>query len=59
MGTWISAEEGETLEFRADGTLYFTTADGLAETLRWQADDRSLALVVEERGHEDTEVLHR
>jgi hypothetical protein len=46
VGTWRSDQEGETLEFRTDGILYFTTSTGEAETLRWQADDRSLAIGV-------------
>jgi hypothetical protein len=44
VGTWTSGEQGETLDFRADGTLYFTRADGTVDTLRWQADDRNLAI---------------
>lgn len=52
VGTWTSAEQGETLDFRADGYLFFTKADGEVETLEWQADDRSLAIRVEGRGSE-------
>lgn len=47
VGTWTSAEQGETLDFRSDGILFFTKADGEVETLRWQADDRSLAINVQ------------
>jgi hypothetical protein len=46
VGTWRSDQEGETLEFRTDGILYFTTSSGEAETLHWQADDSSLAIGV-------------
>ncbi len=46
LGTWTSAEQGETLDFRPDGTLFFTKSDGQVETLKWQADDRSLAINV-------------
>ena len=50
VGTWTSAEQGETLEFRSDGSLFFTRADGKVDTLRWQADDSSLAIGVEGGG---------
>jgi hypothetical protein len=44
VGTWKSAEQGETLDFRSDGSLLFTRADGKVDTLRWQSDDSSLAI---------------
>lgn len=46
VGTWRSDQENETLEFKSDGTLYFTTSSGKVDTLQWQADDRSLAIGV-------------
>lgn len=46
-GTWTSAEQGETLDFRAGGVLYFTQADGQVLALEWQADDRHLAIAVD------------
>jgi hypothetical protein len=50
VGTWTSAEQGETLDFRSEGTLFFTRADGKVDTLRWQSDDSSLAIGVEGGG---------
>jgi hypothetical protein len=50
LGTWTSVAEGETLDFRSDGTMHFTTAEGEVAILRWQADDESLALVAEGGG---------
>ena len=50
VGVWTSAEQGETLEFRSDGTLSFTKAGGEVETLGWQADDRNVAISVEGGG---------
>ncbi len=50
VGVWTSAEQGETLEFRADGSLLFTTAGGETEELKWQADDSSVAIGVEGGG---------
>lgn len=47
VGTWTSAEQGETLDFRSDGTLYFTMADGQVTALEWQSDDRNLAIAGE------------
>jgi hypothetical protein len=44
VGTWTSAEQGETLEFTSDGALVFTRASGKVETLHWQADDSNLAI---------------
>jgi hypothetical protein len=46
VGTWSSDQEGETLEFDSDGTLYFTTSSGKVDTLQWQADDSNLAIGV-------------
>ena len=50
VGTWTSVEQGETLDFRSDGTLYFGMASGDMELLKWQADDRSVAIGVEGGG---------
>jgi hypothetical protein len=47
VGTWTSVEQGETLDFRSDGTLFFTRADDKVDTLRWQADDSSVAIGTE------------
>lgn len=52
VGTWTSAKEDETLDFRADGTLYFTRADGQVDTLRWQSDESHLAIGVQGGGTE-------
>jgi hypothetical protein len=46
VGTWVSAEQGETLELRSDGTAIFTRESGTVDTLTWQADGTSLALGV-------------
>jgi hypothetical protein len=46
VGTWRSDQEGETLEFKDGGLLYFTTSSGTVDTLQWQADDASLAIGV-------------
>jgi hypothetical protein len=46
VGTWRSDQEGETLEFKSDGTLYFTTSRGAVDTLLWQADDSNLSIGV-------------
>jgi hypothetical protein len=50
VGTWTSIDEGETLDFRADGTLYLTRASGAVDTLRWQAEGGSLAMSVSGEG---------
>jgi hypothetical protein len=47
VGTWASVEQGETFDFRSDGTLLFTRAGGKVDVLRWQADDSSVAIGAE------------
>jgi len=50
VGIWWSTEQGETLDFRSDGTLLFRDAGGEVETLVWQSDDRNVAIGVEGGG---------
>ena len=50
VGTWWSAEQGETLDFHSDGTLLFTNAIGQVETLVWQSDGRNVAIGVKGGG---------
>jgi hypothetical protein len=50
VGTWTSVDEGETLDFRSDGTLFLTRASGAVDTLTWQADDSNLAMGVSSGG---------
>jgi hypothetical protein len=50
VGLWVSSEQGETLDFRADGILIFTSASGESEALSWQADDSNVALKAEGGG---------
>jgi len=45
VGTWVSQEQGETLELRYDGTALLLTNDNtLVGSLRWDADSRKLVI---------------
>jgi hypothetical protein len=50
VGTWSSAEQGETLEFRSDGTVVLTMEDGQVATLTYEAKGTGLILGVEGGG---------
>ena len=44
VGTWASAEQGETLDFRPDGTGILTTRSGVMVTLTYEIKGNSLIL---------------
>jgi len=44
LGTWVNAEEGETLVFTPDGTLVLTMEDGQVATLTYEARGTGLIL---------------
>jgi len=44
VGTWTSAEQGETLDFRPDGTGILTTRSGVMVTLTYEVKGTSLIL---------------
>jgi hypothetical protein len=56
VGAWAGVDDGERLDFRADGTLYLTRASGSVETLSWRAEagDLSIGKYGEDSGEDAT-----
>jgi hypothetical protein len=50
VGIWTSAEQGETLEFAADGTAIFTMEGGEVSVLTWEIKGSGLVLGVAGEG---------
>ncbi len=50
VGTWTSEEQGETLEFRPDGTGALVTASGMVVSLTWEVSGTDLILGVPGEG---------
>jgi hypothetical protein len=50
VGTWTSAEQGETIEFRSDGGGALVTAGGVVVPLTWEASGAELVLGVQGGG---------
>jgi hypothetical protein len=44
VGTWTSEEQGETLEFRPDGSGALVTASGMVVALTWEVRGSDLIL---------------
>lgn len=50
VGTWTSEEQGETLEFRPDGSGALVTASGMVVSLTWEVSGTDLMLGVPGEG---------
>jgi hypothetical protein len=55
VGTWVNANEGETLVFTADGTLVLTMEDGQVASLTYEA--RGTGLILGTPAGENTRTL--
>lgn len=50
VGTWVSEEQGETIEFRPDGSGALVTASGVVVSLTWETSGGDLELGVPGEG---------